>query len=216
MSRIVSGVVASAIALGLVVLGAAPAGAHEQRKVGAYQLTIGWQQEPTYAGVLNAVQLFINDAKGNPVDDLGSPTSLQLTVSTGTKTSDPLDIEPSFDPDTNLGTHGEFDAAVIPTAPGTYTFHLTGSIKGQKVDEKFTSSDKTFNDVQAPTAVEFPNQEPSNAELATNLTRVDAREQRAADQAKSSHALAVGALVAAIVLGGGGLVVGFTRGRRHA
>ena len=216
MSRILSGVVASAIVLGLLGLGAAPAGAHEQRKVGAYQLTIGWESEPTYAGILNAVQLFIKDAKGNPVDDLGSPTSLQLTVSTGTKTSDPLDIEPSFDPDTNLGNHGEFDAAVIPTTPGTYTFHLTGTISGQKVDEKFTSSDKTFDDVQSATAVEFPSQDPSNGELAANLTRVNAREQRAADQAKSSHSLAVVALVAAIVLGGGGLVVGVTKGRRHA
>lgn len=216
MSRIVSGVVASAIALGLLMLGAAPAGAHEQRKVGVYQLTIGWQNEPTYAGVLNAVQLIIKDATGNPVDDLGSPTSLQITVSTGTKTSDPLDIQPSFDPDTNLGTHGEFDAAVIPTTPGTYSFHLTGTIKGQKVDEKFTSSDKTFDDVHAPAAVEFPNQDPTNGELATNLNRVDAREQHAADQAKSSHTVAVVALVAAIVLGGGGLAVGFTRGRRHA
>jgi hypothetical protein len=216
MSRIVSGVVVGATALGILLLGAAPASAHEQRKVGVYQLTIGWQNEPTYAGVLNAVQLFIKDVKGNPIDDLGNPTSLQLTVSTGTKTSDPLDIAPSFDPDTNLGTHGEFDAAVIPTTPGTYTFHLTGTINGQKVDEKFTSSDKTFNDVQAPTGVEFPNQDPTNGELAANMNRVNAREQHAADQAKSSHTVAVVALVAAIVLGGGGLVVGFTRGRRHA
>src|ERR1700738_5069030 len=120
MSRVVSGVVAGAAAFGLLFLSAVPAWGHEQRQVSAYQLTVGWQHEPTYVGVENAVQLFIKDAKGNPIDDLGSPPSLQVTVSTGAKTSDPLDLKASFDPDTSLGTHGEFDAAVIPTTPGIY------------------------------------------------------------------------------------------------
>src|SRR6202048_137446 len=140
MSRVVSGVVAGAAAFGLLFLSAVPAWAHEQRQVSAYQLTVGWQHEPTYVGVENAVQLFIKDATGNPIDDLGTPPSLQIAVSTGAKTSDPPELRAAFDPDAGLGTHGEFDAALIPTSPGTYSFHFTGSISGQKVDEKFTSS----------------------------------------------------------------------------
>src|ERR1700686_1243402 len=83
---------AVAAATVLSLLAATPAVAHEQRTVGAYKFTVGWEHEPTYTGTLNAVQLFIHDAKGNPVDDLGSPPTLQVTATTGTpaKTSDPL------------------------------------------------------------------------------------------------------------------------------
>src|SRR6266545_3616700 len=45
------------------------------------------------------------------------------------------------------GTPGDYRAWFIRTAPGPYTFHFTGSIKGQKVDEKFTSSPTTFDEV---------------------------------------------------------------------
>lgn len=216
MTRILSGVVAGAAALCLLFLSATPAWAHEQRQVGAYKLTVGWQHEPTYVGVENAVQIFVNDAKGNPVDDLGNPPTLQVTVTTGAKTSNPLDIRSSFDPDTSLGMHGEFDAAVIPTTPGTYTFHLTGTIKGQKIDEKFTSSDSTFDNVQAPTAIEFPNLDPTNGDLATNLSRQAPRITNAADKANSANTLALVALIAGVVLGGAGIVVGLSRGRSHA
>ena len=54
--------------------------------------------------------------------------------SSAAETSGPLDLEPSFDPDTGLGTHGEFDAAIIPTQPGNYTFHFYGSINGQPIE----------------------------------------------------------------------------------
>ncbi len=222
MSRIPSRVVAGAAAFCLLFLSAAPAWAHEQRQVGAYQLTVGWAHEPTYVGVENAALVSIKDAKGNPVDDLGTPPSLQVTVTTGTKTSDPLTLKASFDPDTGFGTHGEFDAAVIPTTPGAYTFHFTGNIAGQKVDEKFTASDKTFDLVQAPTAIEFPNQVPTNGDLATNLARLSPRVDSvssaataAHDKANSANTLALTALIVGIVIGGAGIVVGLTRGRRH-
>src|SRR5437588_6091446 len=104
----------------LVLLTPGAAFAHEQRQVGAISFTVGWQHEPTYAGSENAVQLFLKDAKGNPIDDLGDPPSLQVQVITGNQTSDPLALAPSFDEDTGLGTRGEFDAAIIPTRPGDY------------------------------------------------------------------------------------------------
>jgi hypothetical protein len=223
MSRIVPPAVALAAAFCLLLLSATPAWAHEQRQVGTYQLTVGWQHEPTYVDVENGVQLFIKDAKGNPVDDLGNPPSLLVTVSTGAKASDPLTLNASFDPDTGLGTHGEFDAPLIPTSPGTYTFGFTGSIKGQKIDEKFTSSDTTFDKVEAPAAIEFPNQDPTNGDLATNLNRLNPRVDNALAAAKSAHdkadsaaILALTALVAGGVLGGAGAVVAVTRGRSHA
>ena len=222
MLRLVRVGLVLAVVGGMGLAWAGPAFAHEQRQVGAYQLTAGWQHEPTYVGVENAVQLFIKDAKGAPIDDLGSPPSLQVAVSTGARTSDPLELVASFDPDTGFGTHGEFDAALIPTAPGTYTFHFTGSINGQKVDEKFSSSDKTFDDVKAPTAIEFPNQDPSTGDLATNVGRLNPRVDNAVATAKSAHdradsaaTLALVALIAGVVLGGAGLVTAVTARRRR-
>jgi hypothetical protein len=213
--------VALAVAAVTIALTAGPAVAHEQRQVGAHQLTVGWQHEPTYTGVLNAVQIFIKDAKGNPVDDLGDPPTLQVTVSTGNQTSSPLELEASFDPDTGLGTHGEFDASIIPTAPGTYTFHFTGTVQGQKIDEKFTSSDQTFDNVVDPTAVEFPTKLPNTADLATSVTKLTPRVDNAVSTSSSAHdkattatTLAIIALVVAVVLGAIAIVIA-SRGRRR-
>jgi hypothetical protein len=215
-------------AAALVLFGPTAAFAHEQRQVGALQFTVGWQHEPAYAASENAVQVFLKDAKGKPIDDLGDPPTLQVQVITGSQTSDPLTLEPSFDPDTGLGTHGEFDAAIIPTRPGDYTFHFTGTVDGQKVDEKFTSSDKTFDSVQEPTAVEFPAKDPSTGDLATNLNRLNPRVDNAvtqagavqktatsaSDKASTAQTLGILALVAAVLLGGGGLVTGLRARRR--
>jgi hypothetical protein len=215
-------------AAALVLFSPTAAFAHEQRQVGALQFTVGWQHEPTYAATENAVQLFLKDAKGKPIDDLGDPPTLQVQVITGNQTSDPLTLEPSFDPDTGLGTHGEFDAAIIPTRPGDYTFHFTGTVDGQKVDEKFTSSDKTFDSVQEPTAVEFPAKDPSTGDLATNLDRLNPRVDNAvtqagavqktatsaSDKASTAQTLGILALVAAVLLGGGGLLTGLRARRR--
>ena len=199
--------------------------AHEQRTVGAYKFTVGWQHEPTYTGTLNAVQLFVHDATGTPIDDIGSPPTLQVTVTTGSpaKTSDPLELKASFDADTGLGTHGEFDAAIIPTAPGTYTFHFTGTLNGQKIDEKFTSSDTTFDNVVDPNAVEFPSQTPTGNALATSISRLAPRVDNAVAVGKSAHdkagsaaTLALVALVLGAVLGGAGIALGLTARRHNA
>jgi hypothetical protein len=204
----------------VLVAVAAPALAHETRQVGAYQVAVGWSHEPTYAGVENGVQIFIHDAAGNPVDDLGTPTSLKVQVIYGSQTSPDLDLEPSWDPDTGLGTHGEWDAAITPTEPGVYTFHFTGSIDGQAVDEKFTSSDSTFDTVSDPTDIEFPTKTPTVGELATAQTRIQPRvtaAQQVASSARSSVStattLSIVALVVAVVLGGAALVLAFTRRR---
>jgi hypothetical protein len=213
----------------LVLVPASPAFAHEQRQVGAYQFTVGWEHEPTYTGFENGVQLFIKDAKGNPVDDLGDPPSIKVQVVSGGQTSDPLDLKASFDADTGLGTHGEFDAAFIPTAPGNFTFHLTGTVNGQKVDESFTSSDKTFDPVKDPAEIEFPAKVPTNAQLATSISRITPRvdtamslaqaDQRAAkkakDQAATATTLAIVAIAVGVVIGLLGIIIGRS-GRRPA
>src|SRR5690348_1167554 len=115
MPRLLSRLALFFIVPGALVLAAQPAFAHTEKQEGAYQFTVGWLSEPTYAGQPNAVQLIVHDAKGNPVDDIGDGLKVELIFS-GQK-SDPFALTPSFDPDTGEGNHGEFTASVIPTRP---------------------------------------------------------------------------------------------------
>jgi len=102
----------------------------------------------------------------------------------------------------------------VPTIPGDYTFHLSGSIHGQAIDETATSSDTTFDPVIAPTDAQFPLKVPTIQDLTTRADRVDARLSSTQDVATAAsrdaasarddaaRALAVGAIV-----GGLGLIV---------
>lgn len=214
--------IAGAGALFLLVAGSAsPAWAHEHRHVGSYEFTVGWHNEPTYAGYPNAVTLLIKDAAGKPVDDIGDPPTLKVEVTTGNQKSDPLTLTPSFDPDTGFGNHGEFDGELLPTRAGVYTFRIFGTLNGQNVDEKFTSSDTTFDSPKAPTDIEFPVKDPTVGELATNIQQSAPRIDRAAaaaksakDKASSAGTLAVVALIVGAVIGGAGLVSRMTARRR--
>src|SRR6478735_9175556 len=48
------------------------------------------------------------------------------------------------------GTPGDYRAWFIPSQPGPYTFHFTGSVRGTKIDESLTSGPTTFDEVQDP------------------------------------------------------------------
>lgn len=232
MSRLRLGVAAAtAVAITLVI--AVPAFAHEIRPVGnpkgTYVMTVGWETEPTYVGISNAVELFVHDIKGAAVDGLG-PTGLKVQVKSGSQTSDPLALNATFDPDTGLGMHGQFLAPIIPTSPGDYAFHFTGDINGQKIDESFTSSEKTFNTVVDPTGVEFPVKNPTISALATSISqttpRVDdarsvstaaaASAKSAKDSAATATTLGSIGLIVGIIALIVGLFVGFTERRRSA
>lgn len=184
-----------ALATALSLMAAVTALGHVHFPAGTYDIGLGWANEPTYAGELNAVQVLVSDGSGNAVTDLG-PNDLQVVVSVAGQTSQPLTFAPAFDEDEGLGTPGDYRAALIPTVPGDYTFHLTGSVHGQAVDETATSSDSTFDSVQGPSAIQFPNQVPSADELATRIQSVDTRVD--STQSQASTALLVGGAVGVV------------------
>ena len=63
--------------LALLVLVVAPASAHEERTVGAYDIELGWRIEPPYTGLLNGPEFFVHDhATGDPVTGLESTLHL--------------------------------------------------------------------------------------------------------------------------------------------
>ena len=209
-----------AVALLLVLAMAQPALGHIVVDVGTYNLAIGWAHEPTYVGEQNAVEVFVTDADSKPIADL-TPDDLRVVVSTGGQQSDPLALSPSFDEDTGLGTPGDYLAPIIPTAPGDYTFHVTGSVHGTAVDQTATSSDSTFDSAVAPTVIQFPSKLPTLGDIATKLDRQDPRIQQALSDASAAQdganrALTVGIVVGVtgIVLGLAGLVLGWRAWRR--
>jgi len=183
------------LALPLVILNTATA--HEEWKVGSYQLAVGWADEPTFVGFKNAVEVLLKDAKGKPVLNLGD--TLKVEVIFGDQKSGLLPFEPAFDVEEGFGTPGDYQASLIPTRPGTYTFHFVGSIKGQKVDQTFTSSEKTFDSPRAPSEVEFPAKDPSTADLASRVERLSPRVDTAQAAATAGQAAAAQARVLSVV-----------------
>ena len=152
-----------------VVAMASPAAAHEQRDIAGLHAEVGWGIEPTYAGFQNSVQLILTDANDQPVTDLGD--TLNVAVTSGNQTTE-LPVVPDFSlgPDVD-GDPGDYRAWIVPTRPGTYSFHFTGTIRGQAVDETFTSSETTFDDVADPTAIEVPAKDPTIGQLADKVDR---------------------------------------------
>ena len=173
-SRILLVAASFASAGGLVLAAAGPVAAHAVEHAGSYTIEIGWQHEPTYVGESNGVQIIIHDGDDKPVVDLASD-DLTAVVSTGDQQTAPLTFEPGFDPIELEGNLGEYDAALLPTAPGDYTFHVTGSIHGTAVDITVTSGDETFDVVKGTSDIQFPTTLPTLPEIVTRLDRIDAR-----------------------------------------
>jgi hypothetical protein len=65
-----------------------------------------------------------------------------------------------------FGMPGNYLLDVFPTRTGEYTFHFTGEIDGQTVDERFVSGPGRFGHIEAKTTLMFPEQESTIAEAA--------------------------------------------------
>jgi hypothetical protein len=175
----------------------APVAAHSELTVGDYRIALGWGSEPTYVGYLNSVEAIVFGPDDQAVTDL-APGDLQVTLTAAGKTSSAMPLEPAFDTEEGFGTPGDYRADVVPTAPGDYTFHLTGSIHGQAVDVTLTSGPDTFDSPQQPTDVQFPAQFPTSGDLATRLDRVEAR---AANDAQTALYVGTGVGAAGLLVG---------------
>ena len=146
----------------LTIAAAGTMQAHVLKDFGTYSVALGWSVEPTYVGQINSVQVVVRDKQGKAVTDLADG-DLKVVVGVGGQQSAALPLINKFDPDTGLGIAGD------------YTFHLTGTIHGQAVDETATSSDSTFNSAVEATDIQFPNKLPSLTEISTSLDRINAR-----------------------------------------
>lgn len=92
---------------------------------------------------------------------------------------------------------GTFHAWLVPTRAGTYTFRITGKVKGQAIDTTSTCSDKTFDCVVDAAELQFPAKDPSAGQLADGLGRALPRTERAMDTAARARTVAIAAMVVA-------------------
>jgi hypothetical protein len=183
------------------------ASAHETQRADRFRLTIGWGDEPAFSGVKNSVEFDVADGAGAPVTD--PEGSLSAEISFGSQRI-VLPLQPAGD------RPGKFRAWLVPTRAGSYTFHITGSLKGQAIDVTSTCSDRTFDCVTDASEFQFPAKDPSAGQLADRLTRELPRAQRALDAAGKARSLAmVGIAVAALALAGA-VGLGMRKGRKGA
>lgn len=240
-SKSVAGLATASLLLSLAL---APAtAAHSGIAVGPYLVEVGWRVEPAFVGQPNAVQVTILHHDGDvPITDLGAG-ALAVVVSTAGVDSPSLALLPAFDATEGTGPLGEYATAIVPTAPGDYTFHITGAIRETAVDLTLTSGADTFDPVLGSSDLEFPAKLPNLTEVATRLDRIDARiaalqsadpdstaleaaqaaAQAATDAARAATAAADRALLVGAALGGAGgllaliaLVIALRAGRRGA
>lgn len=211
LGRLLRPAVAAAGLGSLVLMGAPPVLAHVPETAGVYTIEVGWKVEPALVGQQNAVIAIVTDAEENPVTDLPED-ALQVVVSTGGHQSDPLKFEPGFDAEEKTGPLGQYEATIVPTEPGGYDFHITGTIHGQVVDLTVTSAE-TQEPVSGTSDLEFPTKLPTITEIATRLDRIDARIQALGSGVSQADLDAARAdAQRALLVGGGlgflGLVVG--------
>jgi hypothetical protein len=186
----------------LVMLSAAPASAHETRKVGDYTLVVGWYDEPAFANAKNGPEVTIT--KGPKEDPVVEDVELEVEITYGEETlARPL--EPAFVVGV-FGEPGNYNTDIFPTRPGTWEFRIFGTVEGQEVDETFTSGEETFSDIEDPSEVAFPVADPDNAQLASRL-------EEEADTASGARTMGlIGIIVGVVAL----LIAGVVLLRRRA
>lgn len=190
MTRVTSFAAAAlVIATSVITLGGAAA-AHERRTVGPYQFVVGWLNEPAYVGLMNSLDLRVTDTRVTPAKAVeGLDKTLTVELQTGGLAPIRLTVTARF------GTPGAYNGYAMPTATGTYTFHIKGKVEDLDVDEKFESGPGRFGDIEPTTALQYPNEVPTPDELGTRLGDL----QSGIDQTRLLSAAAV--LIGLVALG---------------
>jgi hypothetical protein len=140
--------------ISIIAVSISPALAHERREVEGYQLVFGWRAEPALVGVFNGPELFVYELledgeRGEPVSGLADTLSLEISFGPASRA---LNLREAF------GDPGHYIADLIPTRPGDYSFHLTGTINDLEMDEVFTSADGEFGSVEPASDIMFPDE----------------------------------------------------------
>jgi hypothetical protein len=149
--------------------------AHERRTIanGKYDVVVGWDVEPSYAGEKNGASIRISQAGSNPaVPVQGADMTLKVSIKQGASTKE-------FPLRAVFGQPGYYVADIFPTRVGDYQFIFTGSINGDPVNETFDSADGKFDGVVSPASLQFPVVTGDPAQLAATTQQAQADAQSA-------------------------------------
>lgn len=169
------------------------ASAHEVRHVGPYTFVVGFLNEPAYADLQNSLDMTV--CKGttcnytvqdglrvvaNPVENLEK--TLKAEVSFGGSAPLSLNLAARY------ANPGKYAGYFLPTKVGAYTFHISGTIEGNALDEKFTSGPNTFSEITLlPT---YP--AVANAQVSSNTTALASQVQQAQESANRAMIFGLG------------------------
>jgi hypothetical protein len=200
MARLIPFVAATLVVVSSFIFYGGTAAAHERRTVGPYQLVVGWLDEPAYVGLMNSLDLRVTDTRVTPAKAVeGLEKTLTVDLQTGGLAPLPLTVTARF------GAPGAYNGYAMPTATGTYIFTIRGKIESLDINEKFESGPGRFGDIEATTALQYPNNVPAGDELTKRLGNL----QAGIDQTRLLSGAAV--LIGVIALG-----VTFAMSRRRA
>src|SRR2546427_2484975 len=168
LNRFHTAVVASLLlgtAIGGLLLAAPPVSAHATRIVGEYELTVGWREEPAIVGILNGLDLGIEDhlSNGTTIWVVGVESNLTATLSTG-----PASMMKALAPQD--GRPGWYTFDVIPTAAGGYSVKLVGMLKTTAVNVTVP-----LDTVAQASDYQFPVTDPSSTDLQNSIAALNAQ-----------------------------------------
>jgi len=164
---------------------AAASHASDKQTVGTMHLTIGWGEEPAFAGSRNSIDVTVSDGAGAAVAD--PMNTMSVEVSFGERRLRlallPVERQP-----------GLYRAWIVPTRPGIYAFRITGRLKGETIDIASGCSEQTFPCVTESGEVQFPEKDPSIAQLGDSISQSQPRLQQAIDDATEARMISFVAL----------------------
>ncbi len=122
-----------------------PASAHITKVFGNYLVTVGWQNEPVYNGLLNAPIVEVKKGSGDSAKPIiNALANMQISIKYGSVIKQ-LDFVPSSTAD------GQYVAPLIPTRIGSYSLIMKGTIEAQSIDTEIP-----LDDVASIDTLNFP------------------------------------------------------------
>lgn len=186
------------------------ASAHERRMVGEYEFVVGFLVEPAIEGEKNGVDLRVRIPAEEEGGDLtpveGVHETLQVEI-----THIPSGVSKQADLRGIFGDPGHYTSDLIPTAPGPYRFHFTGSIGDLEIDEVFESGEDTFSEVLPSSGFQFPESVPAAREMESAIRGAQETAEQSANAvaaAEEAAASAQSTATIALVVGAVGLLAG--------
>jgi hypothetical protein len=186
------------------------------------EFVVGWVVEPPYVDEVNAVDFwahYINvtcpqGTVSTSCPVIGLDQTVQVQVITGGQ-SQVLAFSPNLSNDVPPIFVGEYTANIEPTVAGSYSFRIFGTVDGTSVNETFTCGPTTFECVDPPSEVQFPQQIPAGHDFQVGLANLQSQVAQLQSDVRTAYAVAgVGVIVGIVGIAVGAMALSKSKKRR--